>query len=102
MDGYTSKGSNCHNCLSFEKVSTLKGKNSKGRILFLLDWTPFQGFDEQERSQEVTKVVSLIKMAENLPDVSSPPMVCYYLNSEYRIYPKYSDTSTPTHTCSKI
>ena len=31
-----------------------------------------EGTGEQESKQEVTKVVSLVKMAENLPSVSSP------------------------------
>ena len=40
--------------------------------------TPFQkGISGQECNQEVTKVVSLVKMAENLPTVSSPPLVTF-------------------------
>ena len=49
---------------SFEKGSTLKGKNflPMGANSFLLEQIPFQkGFSSQERKQEVAKVVSLIQ-----------------------------------------
>ena len=58
-----------------EKESTLKGKNllPMGANSFLLEWTHFQmGLGVLESKQEVTKVVSLVKMLENLQSISSP------------------------------
>ena len=49
--------------------STLTGKNllPVGANSYLLEKTPFQkGIGVQERKQQVTKVVSLVKMGENL------------------------------------
>ena len=62
-------------CLLSEKGSPLKGKDllPVGANPFLLEYTPFkQWFCAQECSHEVTKVVSPIKMSENLPSVQSP------------------------------
>ena len=63
-------------CLPPEKGSSLKGKNllPMGANSFLLKLTPFQkGCNVLESKQEVTEVVSLVKIAENLSNVFSSP-----------------------------
>ena len=77
--------------LSFYRVDSILGANS-----FLLESTPFQkelGVWETKQSQ---KLSPLYRMEKNVRSVSSP------LKTVYCIYPKYSDTSAPYHTCSEI
>ena len=62
-------------CLPSEKGSTQKGKNllPKRALSFLVEYTPLQKrHGVQVSKTEVTKNVSIVKMAENLPNVSSP------------------------------
>ena len=77
----------------------LKGRGGGKFFPFKAD--PFSEGDWCEGKQTGdNKNVSIEKKAENLPCVSihlKPPV-----SSLYCIYPKYSDTSTPYHTCFKI
>ena len=78
-NGYTFRGGNSVSLLlpPFSKGSTQKEKNSLpvGANSFLLEQTPFfqKGLGAQEDKQEVTKVVSLAKIAESAASVSSFP-----------------------------
>ena len=75
---YTFKGDNSIKTLlpQYWKGSSLKGNNllPLGANHFLLKKTPLQSvIYVQERKQEVTTIVSILKMAENLPSVPAPP-----------------------------
>ena len=65
-----SRGGNFVFASLLKKRSTLKGKNllPVGANSFLLEWTSFsEGFWYAERQTGSTSVISLVKMAENLP-----------------------------------
>ena len=43
-----------------------------------------------------------VRLCLCLSNSNCAALFCYCLFSIYSIYPKYSDTPTPYHTCSKI
>ena len=81
-NGYSFKGDNSSKIglSSFWKGDYSKRKERE-QILSFQSGPPFQkGLGVQESRQEVTKVVSLVKMAENLPFIKSPLNACDMLN----------------------